>query len=70
MSWLSNFFRRETVEVGIEAETDEQSLQRGIEALDAYAKKNDLEEYREKEFYCGVCGWLAISQYREHMSKH
>lgn len=64
MSWLKNLLGGDsTLEVAIEAETDEGSLQRGVFALDGYASTKGFEETREKEFYCGICGWSPISTF-------
>ena len=69
MKWLTNIFGfKDAVCVG--AETDEQSLEAGIRLLDEKYPKDEYEEVREKEFYCGICGWVPVSQYKEHMSRH
>jgi hypothetical protein len=73
MSWLSSLFRgnEEISEpVCVEAETDAESLAKGIQLLDSMYPSDQYEETQEKEFYCGICGWVKISQYREHLNAH
>lgn len=70
MKWLTNRILGFKDAVCVGAETDEQSLEAGIKLLDEKYPKDEYEEVREKEFYCGLCGWIPVSQYKEHISRH
>lgn len=40
------------------------SREKIIERLDL------VRSYEESHFYCGLCGWVPVSQYKEHMDRH
>jgi hypothetical protein len=63
--WLNNLLRGDEISepVAVEAETDAESLARGVELLNAMYPDDQYEETREKDFYCGICGWAPISTF-------
>ena len=65
MSWLTDFFRVEDEDIALIAggNTLEEALQNVNQAEE---EENLVHNGKETEFFCGLCGWVPISQFRTH----
>ncbi len=68
MSWLKNIFggsseKSDIVEVSSDSDITPEMLAFAYQSMDRYMQKHEMVETREKDFYCGICGWSPISSF-------
>ncbi len=68
MSWLGNLFggpneKSDIVEVSSDRDITPEMMAFACQSMDRHMQAHRMEETREKEFYCGICGWSPISTF-------